>query len=144
MPVPPLPWVYNPVVVKIQQLNPDESFVDDGFDEPIVQREYDDPIEIECQVNRGGTAAEQLRRRWGGDAPYAYGHLVFKPDVIADAGIVLRKGDRVVAIKTHPSLGDFEEVDYEILDVRAESYLRGVPLLIYAVFKYNPDGTETV
>ena len=139
-----LPFRINPVVVKFQKLNRIDIQIDPDFDEPIggdiLQSQI---IEADAQVNLRGGPYKRRTPSLSGDEGKTDGHLVMLLDTMIEDGLatgssetqidfVLAKGDRIVQIAS-------QVVNFEIIEIRVESPLRGDFLLVYIVFKQGAE-----
>jgi len=142
------PTRYNPSLVRYQQKDCATVEHDPVWGEPLAGRAegrgLGPVIEVEAQVNRGSKMARRLERQYSGDGQNAAGHLVFTVDWLTDAGLTLRVGDRIVGIAYRVdgsgAVLEWEDVQYEVIDVRPESPLRGGMRLVYAVFAEVKEG----
>lgn len=118
----------NPVWVEIAQLNKASTQWDSDYKEPVGgQHDYDSVIQVKCQVNLGSKEFKRRERTERGEGQPTFGHLVFKKEYWDRLGLTIKKGDRVKKIAEH-------DVDFEIMEVRPESPLRGKTLLYYVEF----------
>ena len=128
----PIKW--NPVTVKIRQLEKSESYNDPDFSEPASPLTFGDEVIMEAQVNFMSRNFEGLMRTMTGDAENSSGHLVFRNPIADTSGtsITLQKGDKITEIAG-------VSTDLFIMEVRPESPLNGVFLLWYVRFSHNQE-----
>ena len=112
--------------------------------------------EMLAQVNRDDMAAAKVQRRLGGQELVGVGHFLWPVSYLATAGvggtaIVLQIGDRFTGIASvlDPITGapiEWEDVDYEVQDVRRQGSLPrsgagvGAALFLYTPLIQTPDG----
>jgi hypothetical protein len=123
------PFRYNPVWVEIVQLNKAATQWDDDYKEPIGgAKSYDSVIRVRAQVNLGSKQFYERERSDRGEETPSRGHLVFKKEYWDAQGLTITRGDRIKKIAEH-------DCDFEIMEVRPESPLRGKTLLYYVEFE---------
>lgn len=118
------PIRFNPVPISIRQLDVAATHVDSDFNEPISRKVEGTVITVDGQINFGNKIFNELEQSRTGDELTTVGHLLFRKCDLDNASLVLKKGDRVVAIAS-------QATDLIIREVRPESPLNGDFLLIY-------------
>lgn len=131
----------NPVAITFQLLERDNFALDPDFDEPVGEDTFKtQTIIAEGQVNQRGGPIKRRDNTFTGDEETTDGHLVFRIGDLIDAGLaeedpisgnisfILAKGDRVTRIAS-------QAVNFEIIEIRTESPLRGDFLLVYITYK---------
>jgi len=118
------PISMNLVDITIKQLDVVNTHVDSDFREPISRKVEGASITLQGQINFGNKAFKNDSDERSGNNALTIGHVLFKKSVLDDQSIVLRKGDRVIAIAS-------QATDLIIHEVRPESPLDGDFLLIY-------------
>lgn len=114
----------NLVDITIKQLDVVSTHVDSDFREPISRKVEGAPITLQGQVNFGSKSFRDDSDERSGNNPITIGHVLFKKSTLDDLSVVIRKGDRVIAIAS-------QATDLIIHEVRPESPLDGDFLLIY-------------
>ncbi len=133
-----LPACMNMVEIDISQIAPVvEQKVDSIFREPVSKKKRETVITVEGQVNYGSKKKEARDITQTGDRENSFGWLVFRKCDLEDAGIFLKKGDRILRIAS-------QVVDHLIDEVRPESVLEGDFLLLYAMFTINREERESI
>ena len=79
----------------------------------------------------------RLDRRQTGDTEPSSGALVFRPSVLAKAGVTLQKGDRIVEMAK-------VTVDFNVIKVAPMAPLRGGTLLISVEYEQQRKQKESV
>ena len=125
-----LPVVINEVEIEIQQLDTADTYTDPVFREPVSKKSYADTILLIGQVNFWNKQFYERQITRSGDNEPSYGHLLFRDQDLADAGVTLQKGDRIRKIAG-------KDVDFIVKEVRFESPLDGEFLLTYVLFGQN-------
>jgi len=122
------PVRYNPVTVKFVRIEPTNTQWDEDYKEAIGGNPaYGSEIEFQCQVNFGQKEYFRRQRTERGEARPSYGWLTFKMKYWEDNSVNLKKGDRITGVAG-------QAADFEIMEVRPESPLRGGFLLMYVEF----------
>jgi len=128
-----LPFRINPVEIKIRHFDTVATVIDEDFREELSGKVFESETTIKGQVNFRGKDLRNLTPTMGGDAEATSGYFVFKKSDLDDAGVALKKGDRITEIANEP-------MDIELTQIRFESPLRdpngiGEFLLVYAEFE---------
>jgi len=79
----------------------------------------------------------RLDRRQTGDSEPSSGALVFRPSVLAKAGVTLQKGDRIIEMSK-------VAVDFNVIKVAPMAPLRGGTLLISVEYEQQRKQKESV
>lgn len=133
-----LPAFLNLVEIEIEQLLPASAqHVDPDFREPRTVKARAATITLFGQVNYGSKKFEKRDNTLTGDREASYGWLVFEKAYLDDLVITLKKGDRITKIAG-------VTVDHLLDEVRYESPLEGVFLLVYAVFNIDRPDRESI
>lgn len=130
-----LPLRMNPVRIVIEQLNLSTTVKDPDFREPVGQTYYLPRIELQGQVNLATKPKYFMSApSRSGDMEPTRGRLVFRKQDLSDAGVTLKKGDRIVEVGPTTSA---TPINCDIDEVRPESPLRGDFLLIVVEFSWD-------
>lgn len=135
----------NLVDVQLEQLDVAATIFDEDFNVPVggaaAGKARGPAIDLRAQANfgqsAGGNRWEQRAPSRTGDATDSAGHLVFRASDLDDAGVVVKKGDRVISIAGRGC-------DYLVREVRPESLLGGKFLLLYVELEENKERRASV
>ena len=125
-----LPSRLNLVDIVLRQIKKSsaDSPIDPDFGEPKLVVNYNSPVTVQGQANFGTRMWNAMLATLTGTENRSRGHLVFRKTDLASAGITLQTGDRVTSIAG-------EACELQIREVRFESPLNGVFLLVYAMLE---------
>ncbi len=129
-----LPYKWNPVTIKVRQLQISSAYQDPDFSEPASPITFGDEILMEAQVNMMSRNFEGLLRSLTGDKENSNGHLVFRNPIADTSGnlVGLQKGDKITEMAGVAT-------DLFITEARPESPLNGTFLLWYVRFTQNQE-----
>lgn len=134
-----LPLRINEATFSFSTLDVVTTPVDSDFREPVSHKKRAaQVVNVIGQVSRMVETLNRLQRTQTGDAKPETMHAVFRPKQLADAGLTLKKGDRLVKISVN---GDTIDVDLIITAVTKGSYLASQKknLLVHVDFEQNRD-----
>jgi len=113
----PLRMNWNQILIAPLEWN--NAAVDPDFRETVGAKVWGTPIQIRAQITYKRQGLKT--RTWTGDGDETDGHLVIKQSDLTNAGIEIKKGDRIVGVMIHT--GAFKDVDYEIVETMDRGHL---------------------
>lgn len=132
-----LPAKWNPVAVEVTHVDVAATPTDPVFKNPVNRKARPTTTTYQAQVNSGNKTFERRFRTLMGDRPAtkAREHIVIRTCDLAPNTPLPRpsKGDRIT--KLYKGTPNEEVVDFLIEEVRPESPLNGIPLLVYCEFE---------
>lgn len=135
-----LPLRINEATFTFERLAVATTPMDTDFNEPVSHNQFSATVDVVGQVSRMVESLNRLQRAQTGDAKPETMHAVFRPKQLEDAGVVLKKGDRLLKISV-----DGDEVVMSpplvIVAVTKGSYLKSQSkhLLVHVDFEQNRD-----
>ena len=113
------------IVINQRDEGPAGTQIDSIFDEPIAVEMRESSCTVQGQIRND--LDDRLKRTRTGDGSDSAGHVLFRKSDLDDAGVTLKKGDRITKIAGV----DFDVV---IIEVTYKAPLRGVFLLVQCPF----------
>lgn len=130
----------NLVDIEIQQLDRTRTSVDPDFKVSSGKKRYRDAVTLKGQVNQSGGPIDRFTRSFAGNLESSGGHLVFRFEDLKEVDLIdcdkseedLQSGDLIVKVAGL-------RTNYRVTEVRPESPLGGVFLLVYVEFEKNTE-----
>lgn len=131
------PYQWNPVQVTVTHVDVSATPLDPVFKNPVNRKARPSSTTYAAQINFGLKVDERRFRTLMGDRPMtkARARIVLRTCDLVPNTLLPRpkKGDKITTL--YVGTANEEAVDYLIEEVRPESPLNGIPLLIYCEFE---------
>jgi hypothetical protein len=131
-----IPFRMNLLPLKIRQLE-EEVELDPDFLEPLSNKSYSEPKEIKAQIVFA--SYQEKTPSLTGDIERTDGRICVRIRDLERLGIVLKKGDRIVAVKED---GTWKEVDFVINHIKPAGHLPQAHILL-AYFIHRQEKRES-
>ena len=133
------PRNWNPSSVRIESLTRTGPTIDPVFRVPLQQKSHPDSYDYPAQINLKRKDQDRKNRTDAGDRALTRGYIILRTKDLAPRTElpIPQKGWKVTALYAGTELE--VAVDWKLEEVRYESPLRGLPLLIYCEFEMDRD-----